>query len=336
MVKKNTLDLAGITAKCDYLVNAELPYYQQFNEAFLVLKLTGCRVSELFEIERWSWLGDEIYSFQPQKGNTVRTVQLNSECADFQNAIKNQHKPFGGLTKYQLYNVYDQVKSWDKLLSGDKDISFYVFRYRYAKQLYADNYDVQTIADMMGYTNTLTVQSYLCATVSEVFFKPPTGFVDVGGVWWSQDNFAISDGGSGIIDGRGTNRLWLGLHYTYDAIQRVLDNLGVYRLPTIEEYIVLRDYCLNKYGYGSACMARDTSRWLVLRDWMLNAFKMQIGGSGYSSGGSVRYVKEQGYYHCASDSLRGDQCAYFYISQSSFTFTARNSAYYYPARVVYI
>lgn len=336
MEKKNTLDLAGITAKCDYLVNADLPYYQQFNEAFVVLKLTGCRVSELFEIERWSWLGDEIYSFQPQKGNTVRTVQLNSECADFQNAIKGQYKPFGGLTKYQLYNVYDRVKGWDKLLSGDKDISFYVFRYRYAKQLYADNYDVQTIAAMLGYTNVATVQSYLMATVSEVFSKPPVGFVDIGGVWWAQDNFAINDGGPGIVDGRGTNRLWLGLHYTYDAIQRVLSDLGVYRLPTIEEYIVLRDYCFNGYGYGSACMANDLDRWLVKRDWMLNAFDMQIGGSGYSSGGSVRYVKEQGYYHCASDSVQGDQCAYFYISQSSFTFSGRNSAYHYPARVVYI
>lgn len=126
MEKKNTLDLAGITAKCDYLINAELPYYQQFNEAFTILKLTGCRVSELFEIERWSWLGDEIYSFQPQKGNTVRTVQLNSECADFQDAIKGQYKPFGGLTKYQLYNVYDKVKGWDKLLSG---IRIFLFMY---------------------------------------------------------------------------------------------------------------------------------------------------------------------------------------------------------------
>jgi len=336
MEKKNTLDLAGITAKCDYLVNASLPYYDQFSEAFLVLKLTGCRVSELFEIERWSWLGDEIYCFQPQKGNTVRTVQLNSECADFQNAIQNQTKPFGGLTKYQLYNVYDRIKGWDKLLSGDKDISFYIFRYRFAKQLYADGYDVFTIASMMGYTNVATVQSYLIATVSEVFSKPPVGFVDIGGVWWAQDNFAINDGGSGIVDGRGSTRLWLGLHYTYDAIQRVLANLGVYRLPSVEEYMVLRDYCLNQYGYGSACTARDTSRWLILQVWMLNAFDMQLGGSGYSSGGSVRYVKEQGYYHCASDSVHGDQCAYFYMSQSSFTFNARTSSYYYPARVVYI
>lgn len=336
MEKRNTLDLTGITAKCDYLVNANLPYYQQLGEAFVVLRLTGCRVSELFDISRWSHLGDDIYSLQPQKGNTMRVVQLNTDCSDFQTAIQNQTKPFGGLTKYQLYNVYDKVKGWDQLLSGVKDISLYVFRYRYTKQLYADGYDVPTIAAMLGYTNTLTVQSYLIATVSEVFSKPPVGFVDIGGVWWSQDNFAISDGGSGIVDGRGSTRLWLGLHYTYDAIQRVLSNLGVYRLPTIDEYNVLRDYCINQYGYGAACMARDTSKWLVLRNWMLNAYDMQIGGAGYSSGSNVRYVKEQGYYHCARDQARGDMCAYFYFSQSSITFTSRNASYLYPARVVYI
>lgn len=336
MEKKNTLDLSGITAKCDHLVNADLPYYQQFNEAFVVLRLTGCRVSELFDISRWSHLGDDIYSLQPQKGNTLRVVQLNTDCSDFQYAIQHQIKPFGGLTKYQLYNVYDRIKGWDKLLSGDKDISFYVFRYRYTKQLYADGYDVPTIAAMLGYTNTLTVQSYLLARVSEVFSKPPIGFVDIGGVWWSQDNFAIDDGGPGIVDGRGTNRLWLGKHYTYDAIQRVLSNLGVYRLPTVDEFNVLKDYCINRYGYGSACMARDTSRWLILRDFMLNAFDMQIGGAGYSSGGNVRYVKERGYYHCAFDSVHQHQCAYFYFSQSDFTFTARNASNYYPARVVYI
>lgn len=334
MIKKNTLDLAGITAKCDYLVDANLPYYQQFNEAFVVLRLTGCRVSELFDISRWSHLGDDIYSLQPQKGNTLRVVQLNTDCSDFQTAIQNQVKPFGGLTKYQLYNVYDKVKGWDKLLSGDKDISFYVFRYRYTKQLYADGYDVPTIAAMLGYTNTLTVQSYLLARVSEVFIKPPAGFVDVGGIWFSQNNFALTDGGSGIVDGRGSARLWLGLHYTYDAIMRVLSHFQVYRLPTVDEFNVLRDYCLNQYGYGSACMAQDTQRWLIIRDWMLNAFNMQIGGAGYSSGGSVRYVKEQGYYHCAYDSVHQHQCAYFYISQGDLSFAARNASNYYPARVV--
>lgn len=296
MERKNILDLAGITAKCDYLVNATLPYYHQLSEAFLVLKLTGCRVTELFEIERWSWLGDEIYSFQPQKGNTVRTVQLNSECADFQDAIKNQYKPFGGLTKYQLYNIYDRVKGWDKLLSGDKDISFYVFRYRYAKQLYADNYDVFTIASMMGYTNVATVQSYLIATVSEVFSNPPVGFVDIGGIWISQDNFAITDDGPGIYDFRGTQNLWMGRHYTVDAIVRVLSGLGVYRLPTQDEWYVVRDYCLNQYGYQTACLSNDLAKWYVVNSHMLNAFDLQIAGAGYVYGGQLRSFKTSGRY----------------------------------------
>lgn len=296
MEKKNTLDLAGITTKCDYLINAELPYYQQFNEAFVVLKLTGCRVSELFEIERWSWLGDDVYSLQPQKGNTLRVVQLNTDCSDFQYAVQNQVKPFGGLTKYQLYNIYDSIKGWDKLLSGDKDISLYVFRYRYTKQLYADGYDVQTIAAMMGYTNVATVQSYLVARVSEVFSKPPIGFVDIGGVWISQDNFAITDDGPGIYDFRGTQNLWMGRHYTVDAIQRVLSNLGVYRLPSEDEWFVIRDYCYNLYGYQSACTAPDLSKWNYIYPHQLNAFGLQIGGAGYVSQGSLISFKNSGRY----------------------------------------
>jgi hypothetical protein len=296
MEKKNTLDLAGITAKCDYLINATLPYYQQFNEAFMVLKLTGCRVSELFEIERWSWLGDEIYSFQPQKGNTVRTVQLTIECVDFQNAIKGQYKPFGGLTKYQLYNIYDQVKGWDKLLSGDKDISLYVFRYRFAKQLYQDGYDVFTIASMMGYTNVTTVQSYLIATISEVFTKPPVGFVDIGGIWISQDNFAITDDGAGIYDFRAGRGLWLGRHYTAEAIQRVLDWLGVYRLPTRDEYAVIAYYCNREYGYPAACLSNDKAKWASINYFMLNAFDLDLGGAGRYVNYAFSFYRSQGFY----------------------------------------
>lgn len=301
MEKKNTLDLAGITAKCDYLVDADLPYYQQLNEAFVVLRLTGCRVSELFDISRWSWLGDDVYSLQPQKGNTLRVVQLNTDCSDFQTAVQNQIKPFGGLTKYQLYNVYDRVKGWDKLLSGDKDISFYVFRYRYTKQLYADGYDVPTIAAMLGYTNTLTVQSYLLARVSEVFSKPPIGFVDIGGVWISQDNFAISDDGPGIYDFRGGTNLWMGRHYTVDAIMRVLDWLGVYRLPTRAEWYVIRDYCYNVYGYQTACLSNDIARWSTINPHMLNAYGLQIAGAGYVYKNQLWSFKTQGRYIVAPE-----------------------------------
>jgi hypothetical protein len=312
MIKKNTLDLAGITAKCDYLVNANLPYYQQFNEAFVVLRLTGCRVSELFEIDRWSHLGDDVYSLQPQKGNTLRVVQLNTDCSDFQAAIQNQVKPFGGLTKYQLYNVYDRVKGWDLLQSGEKDISLYVFRYRYTKQLYADGYDVPTIAAMLGYTNTLTVQSYLLARVSEVFIKPPVGFVDVGGIWISQDNFAITDDGSGIYDFRGGTNLWLGRHYTTDAIMRVLAWLGVYRLPTREEWLVIRDYCYNKYGYQAACAESNLAKWLSLYPYMQNAFELQIGGAGYVGNNVFKRFRVMGMYHVAPSTLVPSSYLYFY------------------------
>jgi hypothetical protein len=334
MEKKNTLDLTGITAKCDYLVDADLPYYQQLNEAFVVLRLTGCRVSELFDISRWSWLGDDVYSLQPQKGNTLRVVQLNTDCFDFQTAIQNQTKPFGGLTKYQLYNVYDRIKGWDKLLSGDKDISLYVFRYRYTKQLYADGYDVPTIAAMLGYTNTLTVQSYLLARVSEVFSKPPVGFVDIGGVWISQDNFAITDDGAGIYDFRGGTNLWLGRHYTTDAIMRVLAWLGVYRLPTREEWYVIRDYCYNQFGYQSACAEPSLVKWLSLYPYMQNAFSLQIGGAGYVYNSSHRFLRQTGWYHAAPSPSIPRSVAYFQRGTSTWSLTSVGASDAASVRVV--
>lgn len=334
MEKKNTLDLAGITAKCNYLVDADLPYYQQLNEAFVVLRLTGCRVSELFDISRWAWLGDDIYSLQPQKGNTLRVVQLNTDCSDFQLAVQNQIKPFGGLTKYQLYNVYDRVKGWDKLLSGDKDISFYVFRYRYTKQLYADGYDVPTIAAMLGYTNTLTVQSYLSAQIFEVFPKPPVGFVDIGGIYISQDNFAITDGGPGIYDFRGANNLWIGRHYTSEAILRVLDWLGVYRLPTREEWLVIRDYCYNVYGYQSACFENSLSKWLTVYPYMQNAFELQIGGAGYLYNAGLGFFKQTGCYHAAPSTSIPRSITYFQNGSASWYLTSNKASFAASVRVV--
>ena len=334
MEKKNTLDLAGITAKCDYLVNAALPYYSQFSEAFMVLKLTGCRVSELFEIDRWSWLGDEIFSFQPQKGNTVRTVQLNSECSDFQDAIKGQYRPFGGLTKYQLYNVYDRIKGWDKLLSGEKDISFYVFRYRYAKQLYADNYDVYTIASMMGYTNVATVQSYLIANVSEVFSKPPAGFVDVGGVWWSQANCVLKDAGTDIKDYRNSYGDWLGCHYKYSSLMRVISANVLYRLPTYDEFRAMLDACSLSSGYEAGACLYQSDMWSVNRDWMVNSFDLRVGGAGYSTSSFLQQRRNIACFLVAPDAVHGSLIACYYSDLNTVPFLQTSTSQFYSARLV--
>jgi uncharacterized protein (TIGR02145 family) len=334
MEKKNTLDLTGITAKCDYLVDANLPYYQQLSEAFVVLKLTGCRVSELFEIERWSWLGDDIYSLQPQKGNTLRVVQLNTDCSDFQYAIKNQIKPFGGLTKYQLYNIYDQVKGWDKLLSGDKDISLYVFRYRYTKQLYADGYDVPTIAAMLGYTNTLTVQSYLIATVSEVFTNPPVGFVDIGGVWWSQSNCVLKDSGADIKDYRSSYGDWLGCHYKYDSLMRVISSDILYRLPSYDEFRAMLDACSLSYGYEAGACLYQSDMWSVNRGWMLNAFDLRVGGAGYSTSSFLQQRRNIACFLVAPDQVHGSVIACYYSNMSTIAFVQASTSQFYSARLV--
>ena len=167
------LDLSQITDRSTFLTTTPYPYYEQLREAFELLYLTGARVQEVLEIDRWELNTGTTYYLYPQKGNNVRVVDLGSGFTAFKAAIAAQTAPFLGLTLSQLTGIFNKIRTWERFTSSGHKVCFYIFRYRYVKQLAADGLTPTQIASTMGYTSTSTINSYLSAEIYQHDYEPP-------------------------------------------------------------------------------------------------------------------------------------------------------------------
>jgi len=169
---ENSVELQQLQAMADTFIEAEYPYFEELREAFKLLRLTGCRIQEIFDIGRWSIISGYQVSFQPQKGNNTRYITLDSNVDSFISAISGQYKPFLGRTYSQLQNLFQRINPYGKLYSGTKEITNYFFRYLYVRELWEDGLTVTEIANMMGYTSDQAVSNYLNADLSSTIEVP--------------------------------------------------------------------------------------------------------------------------------------------------------------------
>jgi hypothetical protein len=172
------VELAELQKVCDYFVEAEYPYFEELREAFKLLRLTGCRIQELFDISRWTIISGYTVQLQPQKGNNPRTIILNSDFDNFISAIQGQFKPFLGRTYSQLEYLFLKINPYGKLYSGARQILNYAYRYLYIRELAADGLTNEQIAVIMGHVNPTVILNYLNAPLTSTIEIPVTNLPD--------------------------------------------------------------------------------------------------------------------------------------------------------------
>lgn len=173
------VNIAELQEICDYVINADYPYFEELREAFKLLRHTGCREMEIFEIERWSQISGDEFTLTPQKGNNNRTIILGEDFLNFKAAILGQYPPFLGRTYSQLQNLFKRVCPYWPIYSGGKQITLYTFRYLFLHELKADGLTNQQIADIMGHVNVETVSNYLDAVLSSENEVPTDPFLQL-------------------------------------------------------------------------------------------------------------------------------------------------------------
>jgi uncharacterized protein (TIGR02145 family) len=258
------IDLSDITTFANYLCTTTYPYYEELREAFVVLFLTGCRPAELFEIERWNFVSDYNVTLVPQKGNTTRDCVLDSRCDNFIAAIQSQYRPFLGRTYWQFQNLYQKIRNFGILQSGDKIITMYLYRYRFIWQLSDDGYSVSAIASKMGYVETGTPQSYLSAVVKENILIPPIEELTIGGQVWSSRNISLDDEEGGIFypNDNFLNVADYGLLYTSSAAARIVAYYPGWHIPSKAEFAILSSYLGGNNVAGGKLKEKGVSHWL--------------------------------------------------------------------------
>ena len=333
-----TLTLNNMITYCNYFDTANYPYYNELREAFHILNITGCRVSELFEIWRWSHVSGYEYQLQPQKGNNTRSIVLDSLCSNFMDAIENQYSPFLGRTVNQFEYLYNRVRNFGSIVTGDKPVSLYLFRYKYIKKLQSDGLSLAQIASIMGYTSTDTPTAYLSAILVESFIEPPFPFVSFG-VLDVQLGISTWNDGNGGIAYAANNPLNANIYdnlYTYAAAVRYADSVPGFRLPTAADFEYIRAYIGTNVA---SVLSSNPSTWLsnvLTSNVSFGLSGVACSGCGYLSHTLVSYyLKQQCYLLTSTPSSDGYVRSYFIRFNSlAFTLTSSNKVFYNCVRLV--
>nr|WP_319266666.1 FISUMP domain-containing protein [uncultured Draconibacterium sp.] len=289
--------ISQLQAMADYFTTANYPYFEELREAFKLLRLTGCRIQEIFQIERWSVIDGYNVQLQPQKFNNPRQITLNSDFDNFLAAIQNQYKPFLGRTYSQLENLFHKINPYGPIYSGSKYISNYFFRYLFVRELDADGKTPEQIAVIMGYTSPQAVNNYLSAPLSSTIIVPVVPkfifdnveypVVNIGELSWIYTNFRGDDGEPGIFERSVTPELTeeLGYFYRYDAAMRIASSLpDGWRLPSVDDFLYLASLFGGVSNCGPALKSTDLQFWNSPNG--TNISKFNARGSGISQQGN--------------------------------------------------
>ena len=333
-----TLDLTSITAKCEILNNSDYPYYEELREAFYLLFITGCRVQEIFEIERWSIVSGYDVSLLPQKGNNTRYITLDEFCDNFVAAITGQYAPFTGRTYSQLNNLYQRIKQWNYFQTGDKIISLYIYRYRFVKQLQADGHTTAEIATLMGYTSTSTPTAYLEAVLDMDFEPSPIPTVVIGDQTWMLYNLSIDDGLGGIYSYNNDpfNAEEYGYLYDYDAAVRVASSVEGFRFPSTGDFETLFTYLGGNSVAGGKLKETGFDHWNSPNTDATNESNFTLLGGGVYQSGTFVYLKVYAVLWCyLTDHISQQETYTFSKSNGSVSGpTASSKTKFYSVRLI--
>lgn len=140
-------------------------YRPEFSNLVTLQRNCGCRVQELFDVDRWVITSNTMLKVDPQKGNATRILQLADigfpDAAAFASTISD----IGRLPKRQYDRAFSlvvrQKNLWRLYEDGFAHPSTHFFRHVKIKELAAQGYDKGYIATWIGEKNQANLDYYL-------------------------------------------------------------------------------------------------------------------------------------------------------------------------------
>ena len=159
------LSVTELEAYAEAIIQHVEKYRPEYSNLVRLQRNAGCRITELFQPDRWSFPRSGNVQIKPQKGNATRVVSLsdlgfaNVEAmapvlADMERLPKGQYeRAFSkAVTDVGIWRLYD---------SGFTHPSTHFFRHLKIKELKNENFDLEFIANWIGEKNVLNLNYYL-------------------------------------------------------------------------------------------------------------------------------------------------------------------------------
>lgn len=295
-----SLDYSKLDTILKDVKNTTLDYFPYFQEAFILLYETGCRVGELFEITRWRRINDTTLGLTPQKYNSERIIVIPAGVTLFPQWVDNQIVPWFGLSVVQLNALFMRYSPYTSYLAETKPVSLYLFRYRYIRYLASNGWSLADIQTIMGYSSQTVIHNYLNSALSYSAEAPVVPHVVIGGLEWVLPSFSISDGGSGVYSANldSNNDAVFGKLYSYSAVVRCLDSHSYLRLPSSTEFNSLVSALGGSSVAGGSLKTTGTVYWRSPNNGATNSSGLGCVGSGFvlSSGVQGNYLRTCRFY----------------------------------------
>ena len=140
-------------------------YRPEFANLVSLQRNVGCRVTELFQRDRWKLLSATMLKIEPQKGNATRVLQLSDIGFASRNEFAATLADLGRLPSRQYERAFSemvrQAQLWRLYDDGFAHPSTHFFRHVKIKELASQGYDKGYISQWIGEKNQDNLDYYL-------------------------------------------------------------------------------------------------------------------------------------------------------------------------------
>lgn len=154
-----------LTLLANEIVEEVSKHRPEFRNIVTLQRNIGCRVTELFQRDRWKLVNNTVLQIDPQKGNATRILQLSDIGYASKSAFAATLADIGRLPNRQYDRAVSDCirnkKIWRLYEDGFSHPSTHIFRHVKIKELYAEGYDKGYIAQFIGEKNQDNLDYYL-------------------------------------------------------------------------------------------------------------------------------------------------------------------------------
>lgn len=150
---------------CEQIKSEFLLIYPEYTAIANLQYWAGCRVTELFQPNRWKIERGAYLRVTPQKGNAERLIALEeihiANQAQFQIIQQDMARLSQSMYVRGIKTATLQAGLWRQYENGFAQPSTHMFRHNRIKQMAAQGNETQTIATWIGEKNVENLNYYL-------------------------------------------------------------------------------------------------------------------------------------------------------------------------------
>lgn len=165
LLSSEPLSLYQLSLVADEILSDMCAYRPEFANLARLQRAAGCRVQELFQPDRWTFVSSSVVQLQPQKRNALRILQLSEIGYADNDKFTPTLADMGRLPSRQYERAFAYIVAsnglWRLYEDGFAHPSTHLFRHVKIQELAAQGMSKEYIATWIGEKSPANLDYYL-------------------------------------------------------------------------------------------------------------------------------------------------------------------------------